>query len=834
MMATDQLRAIAQHWPLARMMREAAALRDAGHGELVSYSRKVFVPLTRLCRDVCHYCTFARSPQLGEPAYLSVSDVLEIAAAGKRAGCREVLFTLGDKPELRYRAARAWLHRQGFASTIDYLAHVADQVFRETGLFPHVNPGVMTAGNIAQLRKVAVSQGLMLETSTARLSQRGGPHFGSPDKDPAQRLATLRMAGEARVPFTTGILVGIGETRAERLDALLTLRDLHRRYGHVQEIIIQNFRAKPGTRMAQSPDASFDELRWTIALARLVFGPDMHIQAPPNLSFARFSELIGAGLDDWGGVSPVTPDHVNPEAAWPQIKALELAAWNHGKVLVERLASYPEYVAAPRVAAWHDARFVAPLLRATDGSGLARTDRWVAGTGIAIADPTPAVNGPRSAPAPWRGEQVQRWLDRAAAGQRLDVGQIATLFAARGATVDSIVTAADELRRAVNGDRVTYVVNRNINYTNICRYNCRFCAFSKGTQKALRGRPYDLDLAEIVRRARETWARGGTEVCLQGGIHPQYTGDTYLAICRAVKAAVPEIHVHAFSPLEVAQGAATLNWPVAEFLSALKTAGLNSLPGTAAEILDDEVRAALCPDKLSTSLWLSVVASAHRLGLKTTATIMFGHVDGPHDWARHLLAIRDLQAETGGFTELVPLPFVHMEAPIYCKGLARKGPTWRETVLMHAVARLVLHPVIGNIQASWVKLGSAGAARLLGAGVNDLGGTLMNESISRAAGTTHGQELSPRELEQLIRAERREPVQRTTAYGQPPARQTARSHAAAQLAPSYEPAPRPHGAARLAGDRVAAAGQGSTALAHGPMRAALDGRYREGLGDAQR
>ncbi|MGE0630371.1 MAG: 5-amino-6-(D-ribitylamino)uracil--L-tyrosine 4-hydroxyphenyl transferase CofH, partial [Hyphomicrobiaceae bacterium] len=791
--ADAALRDIASDWPLEKLMQTAAALRDEGHGSVVSYSRKVFIPLTRLCRDVCHYCTFAKPPRAGEPLYLSEDEVLGIARAGVAAGCREALFTLGEKPELRYRLARETLEKLGFASTTAYLAHVADLVFRETGFLPHVNPGTMTAVELARLRQVSISQGLMLESAAARLCEKGGPHFGSPDKHPSVRIETIRRAGAARIPFTSGILIGIGETRSERIDALLALRDLHARYGHIQEIIIQNFRAKPATRMAAAPEPGLDELKWTIAVARLAFGPAMNIQAPPNLTSERYGELIDAGINDWGGVSPVTPDHVNPEAAWPQIVRLEQVTAGKGKVLVERLATYPAYLGHRAVRHWHDHRFLSALSNATDATGLARTDPWAPGLAVPPAlaaellrkpSNKRRINGARV----WAGDGLPALVAKAMSGRRLETGEIVRLFSARGGEVGHILASADELRQAMCGDTVSYVVTRNINYTNICGFRCRFCAFSKGrTAAALRGAPYDLGLDEIVRRSREAWQRGATEVCLQGGIHPDYTGATYLAVCRAIKAAVPGIHVHAFSPLEVAQGAGTLGISVPEFLSELKSAGLGSLPGTAAEILDDEVRADLCPDKLDTRRWLEVVEHAHDVGLTTTATIMFGHIDHPVHWARHLLAIRDLQERTGGFTEMVPLPFVHMEAPMYVKGEARRGPTFREAILMHALARLVLHPSIANIQVSWVKLGEIGAAVALNAGANDLGGTLMNESISRAAGTVHGEVMPPAVMERIIRDIGRAPRQRTTRYGDAPSDLVKASFYAAPIEPKQVP-----------------------------------------------
>ena len=771
------------------LMMLAAALRDAGHGGLVSYSPKVFIPLTQLCRDVCHYCTFAHPPRPGEPIYLSAEEVLAIARAGAEAGCHEALFTLGDKPELRYAAAREALDRLGHETTLSYLAEMAGLVLRETGLLPHLNPGVMTRPDIDMLRKVSASQGIMLESASERLRRRGGPHFGSPDKDPAVRLETIRMAGEAAAPFTSGILIGIGETRRERVESLLALRELHDRYGHIQEIIIQNFRAKPGTRMADAPEPDLDDHLWTIAVARLVFGPEMSIQAPPNLNPGALAEMIAAGINDWGGVSPVTRDHVNPEAPWPALDHLARQTAAAGKLLVPRLAIYPSYTREPE--RWLDPALRAPVLQAMDAEGFARPDTWVAGSG---SEP-PSAAAPHPNPLPTRGERAgpaQRegegrlWLaavlDRAAAGEALSEAEIVRLFQARGDAFAQVCEAADRLRRRVNGDTVSYVVTRNINYTNVCYFRCQFCAFSKGKlSENLRGRPYDLDLPEIQRRVEEAWERGATEVCLQGGIHPEYTGATYLGVCRAIKEVAPDIHVHAFSPLEIWQGAKTLGRTLPDFLRELKEAGLSSLPGTAAEILDDEVRAVICPDKIKTAQWLEVMEAAHGVGLRSTVTIMYGHVDRYEHWARHLLRIRALQAKTGGFTEFVPLPFVPMETPIYLKGRARRGATWREAVLMHAVARLALHPVITNIQTSWVKMGYGGAAYCLDAGANDMGGTLMNESITRAAGAVHGQEMPPEAMEELIRGIGRRPRQRTTLYGDAPPARKAASFAAAPL-----------------------------------------------------
>jgi FO synthase len=750
----------------AALAAVAGVLRDRGFHNVVTYSRKVFIPLTHLCRDVCHYCTFARTPKKIGRAFMDVEEVLELCRQGARLGCQEALFTLGEKPELRYSAARRALEELGFADTLAYLRHVASRVLAETGLLPHINAGCMTAAEIAGLREVSASMGIMLESASTRLCGKGMPHYGSPDKDPALRLQTLELAGQAAVPFTSGILIGIGETRRERIESLLALRAVHERHGHLQEVIVQNFRAKPGTRMAAAPEPGLDELLWTIAVARLVFGPTMSIQAPPNLSPGVLPQLVAAGVNDWGGVSPLTPDHVNPEAPWPHLDQLARETATAGKFLDQRLTIYPAYATATE--RWLDPAVRTAVLRQSDSAGFARRDSWVPGEEQAI----PAVESQLLGSRPGAGAvsaDVRAIVDRCTAGADLEEAEITRLFQVRGDDFAWLVQRADDLRRQVNGDTVSYVVNRNINYTNVCYFKCQFCAFSKGKHSEdLRGRPYDISGEEIAARCMEAWRRGATEVCMQGGIHPDYTGQTYLDILHTVRAATPGMHVHAFSPLEVSQGAATLGIDIGSFLRQLREAGLNTLPGTAAEVLHDEVRQVLCPDKLNTARWLEVIEAAHNAGLRTTATIMYGHIDTPVHWARHLWHIRELQRRTGGFSEFVPLPFVHMEAPMYLKGNARRGPTFREALLMHAVARLVLHGLIDNIQASWVKMGEQGVAACLAAGVNDLGGTLMNESITRAAGSGHGQEWAPAFMEQQIIAAGRVPRMRTTLYRDAP------------------------------------------------------------------
>jgi FO synthase len=742
--------------PLEPLLAAAYQVRLEGHGHRTSYSPKAFLPLTQLCRDNCGYCTFAKPPRRGARAFMTETEILALAHAAAQAGCTEALFTLGDKPERRYRVARDELRAMGFETTVQYLAHIAGRVLEETGLIPHANPGVLSREEIAALRKVSASQGLMLEQATQRLLQRGEAHWASPDKRPEARLETIRLAGELDVPFTTGLLIGIGETLAERAETIALLAGLAQAE-HVQELIVQNFRAKPGTAMAGAAEPSMDDLLRAVAVTRLACGPRPNVQAPPNLAPDDYVLLAKAGINDWGGISPLTMDYVNPEAPWPQLRFLEAATRASGSQLVARLCVYPEYVrdfeSAQR---WLDPAVLRRVLASSDGEGLVRTGRWWPAD--RIAPPTTYT------PSPIR-PAIDAALDRAERGERLEEREVEALFTARGDEVRAIAQVADEVRQRVKGDVVTYVITRNINYTNICYFRCQFCAFSKGKMSEnLRGKPELLSVREVVNRCHEAVARGATEVCMQGGIHPSFTGDFYVELLQAIKDELPTLHVHAYSPLEVHQGAQTAGRSVAEQLRLLKAAGLGTLPGTAAEILDDRIRRLICPDKIRTEQWAGVIKEAHRQGMRTTSTIMFGSLEGPENWARHLMVLRDIQDETGGITEFVPLPFVHMEAPMFRKGRARRGPTWEEVVKMHAVARLALRGSIDNIQVSWVKCGLDGARIILNSGANDLGGTLMNESISRAAGASHGQEVTPEEMRTTIRSIRRVPAQRTTTY----------------------------------------------------------------------
>jgi 7,8-didemethyl-8-hydroxy-5-deazariboflavin synthase CofH subunit/7,8-didemethyl-8-hydroxy-5-deazariboflavin synthase CofG subunit len=746
--------------PLDDLTALARVVRDGAHGRRVTFSPKVFIPLTMLCRDRCGYCTFAKAPARVTAPYLLPEEVLAIAEAGKAAGCHEALFTLGERPELRYPVAREWLAGQGYASTVDYLAAMCRLVLEETGLLPHANAGALDAQELATLRPVAASQGMMLESLDEGLAA----HRGAPDKEPARRLATLEFAGELAIPFTTGILVGIGNDRHDQLASLHAVAASHARHGHVQEVIVQNFLPKPGTSMAKADPCPPEDLQWAIAAARLVLPPEIHVQAPPNLS-DDFGPLLAAGIDDWGGVSPVTADHVNPERAWPALDILREATEAAGHTLAPRLTIYPTFAHDP--ARWLDPALHFPVMDASDAEGLARDATWCSG-GEEPPPPLLDQTGPPRAAAATvdtvRGA-VAEVLAGVALGQEVGEAEIVTLFSARGPEVRMVAEVADDLRRRIAGDDVTFVRNRNINYTNVCTFKCRFCAFSKGPLSLnLRGAPYLLELDEITQRVVEAVDEGATEVCLQGGIHPNFDGDYYLHVLEAVRAGSPDIHIHGFTALEVTEGARRSEVPLAEYLTRLKEAGLKTLPGTAAEILDDEVRALICPDKINTEEWLEAHRTAHSVGLRSNITIMFGSVEHPVSWARHMVRTRNLQRETGGFTEFVPLPFVHMATPIYLQKKARRGPTFRETVLMHSVARIAYVGDIDNIQVSWVKLGAEGARQLLRAGANDLGGTLMDENISRAAGAQHGQRMGVEELEAIVAPLGRPLVQRSTLY----------------------------------------------------------------------
>jgi FO synthase len=794
-----------------------AGLETAGRPGVITFSRSVFVPLTKLCRDRCHYCTFATVPGRVPAAYLSPDEVLDIVRRGAELGCTEVLFTLGDRPEDRWSAAREWLEEAGYPDTLSYVRAMSIKALEETGVLPHLNPGVLSWTDFQRLKPVSASMGMMLETTATRLwSEKSGAHYGSPDKEPAVRLRVLEDAGRSNVPFTTGILIGIGENLAERVDSMFAIRGVARQYGGIQEVIVQNFRAKPDTAMAGAADVSPEELAATVAVTRLVLGPKMRIQAPPNLIGGEFELLLRAGIDDWGGVSPLTIDHVNPERPWPRLAELTAATEAAGFGLAERLPVYPEYVR--RGEPWLDPRIAGHVAALADPeTGLARPDARPAGRPwqepeIALVDSgrtdlhasidTVGRSDDRrddfdSVYGDW--DELRAHVSHASARasgpvDRLrpefatalrhaesdpsglsDEDSLTLLSASPGEEISALAALADSIRADTNGDDVTYVVTRNINFTNVCYTGCRFCAFA---QRRTDSDAYTLSLDQVGQRAAQAWSVGATEVCMQGGIHPDLPGTAYFDLAAEVKRRAPDLHVHAFSPMEVVNGAARTNLSIRDWLTAAHESGVDSLPGTAAEILDDDVRWVLTKGKLPTAAWIEVITTAHELGIRTTSTMMYGHVDNPSHWVGHLKLIRDLQERTGGFTEFVLLPFVHTSAPLYLAGIARPGPTHLENRAVHALARLLLHGRIDNIQTSWVKLGEAGVVDVLRGGVNDLGGTLMEETISRMAGSENGSYKTIADLEALAAAAGRPARQRTTTYGEVPAERlrTARDH----------------------------------------------------------
>jgi FO synthase len=798
----DQLDTLLEH---AARIRDAG-LEAAGRPGVITYSRKVFIPLTRLCRDRCGYCTFATVPGRLDAPYLGPDEVLEIARQGAAMGCKEALFTLGDRPEDRWKQAGEWLHAHGYDDTLSYVRAMAIRVLEETGLLPHLNPGVMSWQDLQRLKPVAPSMGMMLETTSRRLfEEKGQAHFGSPDKDPAVRLRVLEDAGRSNVPFTTGILIGIGETVRDRAESIFAIRRVAREYGGIQEVIVQNFRAKPDTKMRATPDADLQELAATIAVTRLVLGPGVRVQAPPNLVDAEYELMLRAGIDDWGGVSPLTPDHVNPERPWPQIDELAARTADSGFTLRERLTVYPEYVR--RGEPWLDPRLSAHVAALAEPSGLAREDALPVGrpwqepdggwadqgrTDLHVTIDTTGRTSDR------RDDFDEVYGDWAAVGSRIrsperidadvaaalrsaerDPGGLSdqdalALLHADGAELDALTRLADDLRRDAVGDDVTYVVTRNINFTNVCYTGCRFCAFA---QRRTDADAYTLSLSQVGDRVDQAWAAGATEVCMQGGIHPDLPGTAYFDLAREVKKRAPGIHMHAFSPMEVVNGASRTDLSIRDWLVEAKAAGLDSLPGTAAEILDDEVRWVLTKGKLPASAWTEVITTAHELGLPTTATMMYGHVDTPAHWVAHLKLIRSIQERTGGFTEFVLLPFVHQNAPIYLAGLARTGPTKRENRAVHALSRILLHGAIPNIQCSWVKLQDDLCVQVLQGGVNDLGGTLMEETISRMAGSENGSFKTMSSLEEMASRAGRPSRQRTTTYGEVAAERVAAARA---------------------------------------------------------
>jgi len=772
-METDEI----ANLPTETLFELAHSIRKENYRNIVTYSPKVFIPLTKLCQDRCGYCTFAEPPARLEAPYMEPEEVLVIAKAGKEAGCHEALFTLGERPELRYPYAKDWLSLRGYSSTIDYLVAMSKLVLEETGLLPHANAGALYHEELLALKSVSASQGMMLESVETDLAC----HRNSPDKTPERRIATLKSAGELEIPFTTGILVGMGESKSSRIESLKVIAQIQEKFGHIQEVIVQNFLPKVGTAMHKHPPCPESDFLETIALARIILPKEIHIQAPPNLS-DDFKKLLTVGIDDWGGVSPVTKDHVNPERPWPDLEKLKQVTESEGFELVPRLTIYPEF--ASDLKKWVSSSVSFPVMNLSDSSGYARSnplaldeeieegesfdtkteekpgDTWFSGSPGTLPNLVAQTRNPTG--------PISDAIEGIKSGQEADAEMLELLLSARGSEVSAVAGLADYLREETVGNKVTWVANRNINYTNVCTFKCRFCGFSKGPLSLnLRGAPYLLEMDEIAARVAEAAHAGATEVCLQGGIHPDFDGNYYIEVAKTVRDAVPDIHIHGFTALEVLEGARRLDEPLESYLKRLMEAGLASLPGTAAEILDDEIRKDLCPDKINTEEWLEVHRTAHKIGLRSNITMMFGSIEQPRHWVKHLLLCRDLQKETGGFTEFVGLPFVHMASPIYLQQKSRRGPTFRETLLLHAVARIAYNKLIPNIQASWVKIGFEGVLQLLQAGVNDLGGTLIDENISRAAGAQHGQMVKKSDFEELVAPLGRKLVQRNTLYGTP-------------------------------------------------------------------
>lgn len=750
---------------LDALLDAAGRVRDAGlaargRAGVVTYSRKVFVPVTHLCRDRCHYCVFVDTPgglaRRGIAPYMEADEVVALAAQGAALGCREALFTLGDRPEDRWPAAREWLDARGYASTVEYLHHLGTRVLAETGLLPHMNPGVMTWGELQRLRPVSPSMGMMLETTSRDLwAVRGNVHYGSPDKDPAVRLRVLADAGRSRVPFSTGLLLGIGETYADRVQTVLAIRDVHARFGHVQETIVQNFRAKPRTAMQGAPDLGTQEYVAAVAVTRLLLGPDAVVQAPPNLTDAgELALLLRAGVDDWGGVSPLTPDHVNPERPWPHLDDLARLTAASGFTLRQRLTVHAPYVHDRE--RWLDPALHAHVAAHADPAGLADEQAPVRGLPwrpVVLAGT--AADGTGTGGPAVLVDDVRRALARAEddpAG--LTDAQYATLLGADGADLEALTVLADAVRADVVGAELTYVVNRNLDAT-----------LWRGDGDE---RPDALGPAEVAALVDEAWSLGATEICAQGAVPASAGPEGYLDLARAVKAARPGVHLHAFRPAEVDDGARRTGTTRAAYAAALRDAGVDTVPGTGARILDDTLRAVLSDgQEVSVADWLDLVAAAHRAGLRSTSTLVYGHLEGPEHVVRHLRLLAALQDATGGFTELIPMPFVPGDAPPHVARLTRGGPSPRETRAVHAVARLALHGRVDHVQAAWPKLGVDGALAVLAGGADDLGGVLLDGTLRPDAGPEQGLQLTEADVARVAATLGRRVRRRSTTYGTP-------------------------------------------------------------------
>lgn len=744
-----------------RLLALAGSVRDAGLAAsgrpgVITYSRKVFVPLTTLCRDRCHYCVFVDTPgqllKKHKPAFMSPEQVLAVVRQGQAMGCKEVLLTLGDRPEDRWPEARAWLDEHGFGSTIEYVAHIARLVTAETGLLAHANPGVMSEDELRMLRPAAPSMGMMLETTSRRLFEEPGQvHFGSPDKDPAVRLEVIDAAGRERVPFTTGILVGIGETEHDRAASLVAIRDAHERHqvagqGHVQEVIVQNFRAKPRTAMQGAPDADLLEYVAAVAVARLVMGPRMRIQVPPNLSDAgEFGLLVRAGADDWGGVSPLTADHVNPERPWPHLDDLARMTAELGFALRERLTAQPEFVLDAET--WID-----PALRPAVA---ALAD---AGTGLAAAPavapfrpsrlPVQEAEERRASTAP--GPGVRRLAEAAAADPlTLDDADWVRLLGATGDDLDVLAATADDVRRYTVGEAVTLVVNRNLTST--------------GLRAAPTGEAAAFTLDDVGAIAADAWDLGATELCVQGRLDADAEPTGYLDIARAAKAAAPGLHLHAYRPQDVWDLADRTGLGLDGSLSAMREAGVDTVPGTGVKVLSERVRGLVAPTDLEIDRWVEGITTAHRAGFRSTSVIFYGHVETAAERIAHLRRLRAIQDETGGFSEFVPIP---LPGPAGGVPLVPGRAALDEHRAMVAVSRLLLSGSIPHVQIPWTRVGRAASAVLLQSGGDDLGGALLDGRVKPEAGIEHGLELPVTDAAALVARLFRPFRLRTTTYGQ--------------------------------------------------------------------
>lgn len=764
---------------LDRLLALAGAVRDAG-GEasgrpgVITYSRKVFVPLTTLCRDRCHYCVFVDTPsqllKKHKPAYMSAEQVLAVARQGAALGCKEALLTLGDRPEDRWPEARAWLDAHGYSSTLDYVGAMARLITAETGLLAHLNPGVMSHAELLALRPTAPSMGMMLETTSRRLFEVAGQvHFGSPDKDPALRLRVVDDAGRARVPFTTGILVGIGETLRDRAESLVALRDAHERHGHVQEVIVQNFRAKPRTAMRGAPDAALLEYVAAVAVARLVLGPRMRVQVPPNLSDPdEFALLVRAGADDWGGVSPLTADHVNPERPWPHLADLAARTAELGFDLRERLTAHPEYIREPEV--WLDPALHAPVAALAEPvSGLAAvTDSGKAPVSAAPASSPAARHLNLSQPpatagattgATTAGADVRRLAETAASDPlALDDAEWETLLRATGADLDALAATADDVRRYTVGEAVTLVVNRNLTST--------------GFRAAGRAAADEFDLDDVAAIAADAQDLEATEICVQGRLPDAEDPHTYLEIARTVKAAAPGIHLHAYRPQDVRDLADRGGLGLAGALAALRDAGVDTVPGTGVKVLSERVRALIAPGDLDIDAWIETITAAHGAGLRSSSVLFYGHVETATERIAHLRRLRALQTDTAGFTEFVPIP---LPAPLGGLPLVPGRAPLDEHRAMVAVSRLLLSGSIPHIQIPWTRVGRDAAAALLQSGGDDLGGTLLDGRVRPEAGVEVGLELPVADAAALAARLFRPFRLRTTDYRTPLPRTAPRS-----------------------------------------------------------